>query len=88
MRRTICRPLMPTMKSYQGSMAMSWFLFRRTWKPDADCPLREDGEGPSESRRDMKRLMAPNIVAISEDVNNCTNSRIESVLEALVLAEA
>ena len=66
-------------------MAMSWFLLRRTWKPDSDCPLREVWEGLSESRRDMKRLMAPNIVAIFECVNNGRNTRIESVVEVLYL---
>ena len=61
---TICRPLIPIMKSYQGSMGISGFLLRRTWKPDAENSLRVDCEGLSESRREMNRLRAPNMVAI------------------------
>lgn len=63
-RSTICRPLIPMMKSYHGSMGISGFLLRRTWKPDAEESLRVDCEGLSESRREMKRLRAPNTVAI------------------------
>lgn len=57
---TIMRPLMPIMKSNQGSMANSAFLFRSTWKPNA--PWLELWDGASESRREMKRLRALNMV--------------------------
>ena len=59
----MCRPLMPMMKSYHGSMGISAFLFRRTWKPKAPWLPLGLGDGESESRRDMKRLSAPNIVS-------------------------
>lgn len=58
---TIWRPLMPTMKSNHGSIGISSFLLRNTWKPNAPWPSASR-EGESESSRDMKRFSAPNIV--------------------------
>lgn len=58
---TIWRPLMPTMKSNHGSIGMSSFLLRRTWNPKDPWPS-VSREGESESRREMKRFSAPNIV--------------------------
>lgn len=52
---------MPMMKSYHGSIGISGFLFRKTWKPKAPWPPLGFCEGESESRREMKRLSAPNI---------------------------
>lgn len=49
-------------KSYHGSMGISGFLFRKTWKPKAPWLPLEVCEGESESRREMKRLSAPNIL--------------------------
>ena len=59
---SIGRPLMPITKSYHGSIAMSSFLLRRTWKPTALGLVLECRDCPSESRREMNRLRAPNIV--------------------------
>lgn len=53
---------MPMTKSYHGSIGISRFLFRKTWKPDVPCRSREFGEVPSESSRDMNRFNAPNIL--------------------------
>lgn len=54
------------MKSYQGSIGISRFLLRSTWKPYAPYESREVGGGPSASSRDIKRLRAPNIVCVRE----------------------
>lgn len=53
----------PIKKSYQGSIGISRFLLRRTWKPYAER-FFELWEGLSESRREMKRFNAPNMVLI------------------------
>ena len=61
---SIGRPLMPMTKSYHGSIAMSSFLLRRTWKPTALGLVLECRDCPSESRREMNRFRAPNIVML------------------------
>lgn len=56
------RPLMPTIKSYQGSIASSRFEFRRIWKPNS--PARFWGcAGTSPSSREMKRFSALNMAS-------------------------
>lgn len=73
---TIMRPLIPMMKSNQGSMANSAFWFRNTWKPKAPWVL-EVWDGESESRREMKRLRALNM--INRGVMVCYGIRIHSI---------
>lgn len=57
---TIVLPLIPIMKSNQGSRGTSARVLRRTWKPNAPCVLEVCSRGPS-SRRAMNLLSAPNM---------------------------
>merc|ERR1711939_989735 len=57
------RPLIPMIKSNQGSRARLLFVLRRTWKPKPDVLARDAGfcaSAGEESRRAMKRLRVPN----------------------------
>ena len=64
-KSTICRPLMPTMKSYHGSSRIEVLVFRSTWKPHSLLLGLVLDWGPSASRRDMKRLRAPNMLILA-----------------------
>lgn len=61
---TMLRPLMPMMKSNQGSICTSGLLFLSTWKPAGLRALAFCACG-SASRREMKRLIAPNMLILS-----------------------
>lgn len=65
---TIIRPLIPIIKSNQGSIPSSGDLLRSTWKPKA--PWVEFWAGESESSRDIKRLRALNIFLASKSNQN------------------
>ena len=58
-------------------MGISRFLLRRAWKPYKERSL-EVWEGLSESRREMKRFKAPNIVLIvAIDFDHRTDDIVE-----------
>lgn len=63
---TIVLPLIPMMKSNQGSRARSGFVFLSTWNPNAPCVADCCSSGAASSRA-MKRLRAPNMFVIKQD---------------------